>query len=330
MIYDYLKKQWNYIEHTKKVISIKNLARELSFISNKRPSELIEITNKFFRNKNDALFVNDNQVIDKKTLLNKNISNVEQLSKILHDEYFVMYTDKAFLLSYLNKKNIIIADPPHGGERWITKKQIPVPYGLFKSFYFSCIRWAKITNSDTKKARLIWQYLNNTEVPCTVYDIYFNLCGALFDLSINEVNKILYDYENFAQVCRGYWTVKIDEGDIGKRIQILNILHNYTHNQQLYNLLEIYTEKTLEKQKFILIDDVIKDLEIINMHVIKADIEKLFIKLGLVELVPNHWTRKKGNISTTKFNLADLWNDTCNNIENIIKTKETLKCLQAE
>ena len=69
----------------------------------------------------------------------------------------------------------------------------------------------------------------------------------------------------------------------------------------------------------------IKDLEIINMHVIKADIEKLFIKLGLVELVPNHWTRKKGNISTTKFNLADLWNDTCNNIENIIKNQRNIE-----
>lgn len=320
MINDYLKKQWNNIEHTTKVISIKNLVREILFIFDKDFNELMDITNKFFGNQENALFVNDNQVIDKRTLSGRNISDVEQLSKILCNEYFIMNVDRTLLLLYLDKTNTEIADGfPTYGTGSTERVQIFLPDRLFQSFYLSCIRWAQIANSDTKKARLIWQYLNDVEEPRTIYDIYSDLCGALLDLSINETNRILYGYENFVQLYDGYWTVKTDENNINREIRVSNILYKHLHNQQLYCLLEIYIEKIFKKQKFILIDNIIEDLALINIHVTRTDIEELFIKLELAELVPNHWTRKKDGISTTRFSLVDLWNDTCGDIENIIK-----------
>lgn len=326
MINDYLKKQWNNVEHTTKVISIKNLVKEISFIFDKDFNELIDITNKFFENQKNALFVNDNQIIDKRTLSGRNISDVEQLSKILCNEYFIMNTDKTLLLSYLDKINVEIADgnSPYGTGQ-AKKEQISLPDSLFKSFYLSCIRWAQITSSDIKKARLILQYLDDIGVPCTVYDIYSNLCGALSDLSINEINRILYSYENFVQLYNGCWTIKTGRNNIDRKIQILSILYKYLHSQQLYCLLEIYTEKILKKQKFILTDDVIRDLELINIHVARTDIEELFIKLELVELVPGRWTRKKAGVSATKFSLTDLWNDTYRNVENIIKNQRDIE-----
>ena len=328
MINDYLKKQWDIIEHTTKVISIKNLVKEISFVfvPNKGFDVLMDITNKFFESQENALFVNDNQVIDKRTLSGRDISDVERLNKILRDEYFIMNADRTSLLLYLDKTNIEIADkiPPY--ETGLTeRKQISLPDRLFKSFYLSCIRWAQIINSNAKKARLIWQYLNDAEGPCTVYDIYSDLCGALLDLSINETNKILYGYENFVQLSNGYWTVKTDKNNINREIRVSNILYKHLRSQQLYCLLEMYIEKIFKKQKFILADNAIRDLELINMHVARTDIEELFIKLELVELVPGRWTRKEAGVSVTKFSLTDLWNDTYKNVENIIKNQRDIK-----
>ena len=198
---DYLKKQWNGIEYTTKVISVKNLSKELSLISSKNSNELEDIINRFFMGQKEAFFVNDNQVIDEKTLSDKNIPDVERLKQILYNEYFIINIDESLLLSYLNKRDTKIADDAATYEDKQTKKeQIFFPDNLFNLFYLSYIRWIRIANSDTKKARLIWQYLNYRDVPSTAYNIYFNLCGALFVLSINEINTILHSYENFVEL----------------------------------------------------------------------------------------------------------------------------------
>lgn len=324
---DYLKKQWNSIEHTTKVISVKNLSKELSLVSSKNSNELEDIINRFFMGQKEAFFVNDNQVIDEKTLSDKNIPDVERLKQILYNEYFIINIDESLLLSYLNKRDTKIADDAATYEDKQTKKeQIFFPDNLFNLFYLSYIRWIRIINSDTKKARLIWQYLNYIDVPSTVYDIYFNLCGALFVLSINEINTILHSYENFVQLYDDYWMARTSKNSIDREIQISNILSKHIHDQQIHCLLEIYVKRSFKKQKLISMDDTIRDLRFAGMDVIKDSIEEVFIGLQLAELIPGYWMKKGDNISVIRFNLTDLWNDMYQNvISNIIKNPRDIE-----
>ena len=65
MLEKYLCEEWNKIEYTTRVLSIKNICNKLSFIYGK-PSEIfVDSVKDYFVENKDAIFVNDNQIIEK-------------------------------------------------------------------------------------------------------------------------------------------------------------------------------------------------------------------------------------------------------------------------
>ena len=101
-----LYKEWNKIEYTTRVLSIKNICNKLSLIYGKPSETFVDFVKQYFVENKDAIFVNDNQIIDKKTLINKNINSIQELNNILLNEYFVMDIDIKFLsLDIIKPKN---------------------------------------------------------------------------------------------------------------------------------------------------------------------------------------------------------------------------------
>ena len=93
MLSDYLYQVWSKIENSNKVISIKNICNRLS-LTNRVPVSLYltDVTN-YFKSLENAMFINDNQIIDKRTLINRKIDGPETLKEILNCEYFIFDFD---------------------------------------------------------------------------------------------------------------------------------------------------------------------------------------------------------------------------------------------
>jgi|SRR5690554_2811434 len=97
-----LSEEWGKIENTKKVLSISNLInkykRDEEFFTSRHNINISkEIINTYFKCTKDSVFVNENQIIDIKTLYNRNINSLDELKTVLSEEYFINKFDDSLL-----------------------------------------------------------------------------------------------------------------------------------------------------------------------------------------------------------------------------------------
>lgn len=314
MLEKYLYKEWNKIEYTTRVLSIKNICNKLSLIYGKPSETFVDFVKQYFVENKDAIFVNGNQIIDKKTLINKNINSLQELYNILLNEYFVMDIDIKFLSLDIIK--------PKKAETDIVK-YLPFPEELFNNFYKATNILNDIKDNDNEKANVIFNYLSKQKMPANIYDIYLNLTGALIDITIRDLFNILNNCRNFVHY-KEYWTVKGIKRTFSEQIQLNQWLHTRLLKRPSYELVNTYIDNVFDDKMEISIDKVIDDVEILGIEISKKRIEDLLIERNYTEVFPGCWLIHEELDSLGRFSLKKQWELTCSSLLKSIKNKRNI------
>lgn len=314
MLEKYLYEEWNKIEYTTRVLSVKNICNKLSFTYGQSPETFINTVKDYFTENKDAIFVNDSQIIDKKTLQNKNIRNIKELEKILLYEYFIMDIDIKSLSLQFNKSK----------DKLDKVKTLSYPEELFKNFYKATNRWSALKDNDNKKASIIFNYLCRERVPINIYDIYLNLIGTPMNISIKELFEILNGYKNFTCYDGEYWTVRDISRTFSEQIGLNQWLYTRILTKSKQELLVCYIENISYDNMNILMDKMINDIEILGIKINKKELEDFLIELNYTEKYPGCWGIYEETESLGRFNLKKLWELACSNLIKNIKNKRNI------
>lgn len=295
---EYLYKEWRKTEYNSRVLSIKNLCNSLSTIYGKKASIFEDRIRDYFLKLDDAVFVNANQILDKKTLTSKNINSKEELYKILKEE---------FLIQNIHIDNIDLD----------TKNTLDYPAHLFYNFYKANYIWENLMDKDSNRAYFIYNYMKYKDSPIKVHQIYTDLAGVLIDMSIYEIYEILNNYDNFRYLYMGYWTIKKEKMNIEELIEFCQWRYNELSSYTLEELIENYLENSSNEGK-ISIDNLMESLEIVGIESNKSEIEDILIELNFIEIYPKSWIMYDEKTNIGRFNLTKLWNLTYLEIEKAI------------
>lgn len=323
MINNFLKKQWEKIEYTKKVISVINIAHRLSSIHDIDYTDIMKTVKEFYKNIDETIFVNDNQVIDIKPLYKRNIADAEELIWIIKNEYFIMETSYEFPLDYFKKKNMLFA---YNKDTCMevsciceTKKSgiLDYPKELFKKFYIVNSKWKLFKDSNIVKVQLISKYLEYKREPKTIYDIYQDLLGALLYLPIEEILKVLIENKKFTYLYDGYWASSIQMQSIEYKLMFAQLTQKQIFSISLKGLLESYLQNS--KTTYEPIERIIDSFYTININPSCDQVIEEFLKLGYLEIYPGYWTKNVWEVEPSTFNLTKVWNQTRNKLLSSIK-----------
>lgn len=309
----YLYEEWKKIEYDFRVLSVKNLCNSLSIINGEKAYIFEDRVRDYFLKLDDAIFVNSNQIVDKKTLKSKNIDSYEELYKVLKEDYFIQNI-------CIDKKNL---------ENICTKKKmqngnLSYPTHLFNNFYKANSLWEKLMNKDSNRAYLIHNYMKYKNSLVGISQIYTDLAGALINMSIYEIQEILNKYDNFQYLYKGYWIINKEKMTIEERIELNQWKHSIVSDYSLKELIENYIVNTHNEGR-ILIDNIVESLETVEIIAVKSEIEDILIDLNYFEMYPKNWTIYNGEVNIGRFNLSKLWNLTYLEIEKGTKNSRDLE-----
>lgn len=313
MLSDYLYQVWSKIENSNKVISIKNICNRLS-LTNRVPVSLYltDVTN-YFKSLENAMFINDNQIIDKRTLINRKIDGPETLKEILNCEYFIFDFDTEKIYSEL----VDCIDVRPNAE--VERVYISYPENLFSDFYCSTYIWEQsIETNKYGQPLLILNYLNRVGKPIDIFGIYANLAGALIDMSLEDLQRILKGYDNFLHIGRGYWVPKYNN-DISLRLFTNQWLYRKICNEPLDELVNRYiVNKGIDGQQ-LCIEKMIESLKISGLNVKRESVEDCLIDKSYTEAYPGYWIKYENELSLGRFSLKALCDKTCSDFIKGIK-----------
>lgn len=195
------------------------------------------------------------------------------------------------------------------------------PEELFQNFYTATKLWDILMDNNTKKAMLLFKYLEMRNVPVTIYDIYTDLAGALIDMSLKDIQSILSKYENFSHLYGGYWILSPKQRTVCEQIEVNQWISIRLAHKPIPKLIKAYIKNTDTQDQELYIEQLLCNLNILGLNIPKEKLENVLIHLNYTEVYPDHWLRYKGMNSLGRFNLRNLWSITLSRFTSEIKNQ---------
>lgn len=324
MLEEHLEKTWGKIEGTKRVISIKNLSRNKCLFANLRIDEIETSIREFYLKIEDALFVNPNQIIDKKEfvkVINKDISLIENTLKT---QYFIYNIEKEKIINQIKVYNIDKFTTKED-QKIYSKQEINVPEGFFESFYKHIRLWEEKYKEDEKaQVILLINYLKEKPYPAHLSEIYTNFIAGLGNWSFQKLVIILNKYKNFMYLGNSYWLAR-DSINVSQQISsAYNVLLSLKYVPTL-DLISNYINNKKIRDKIINTEEMLYDFEVAGLKLDKTSLENHLGEMSYMEIYPGGWRKTENENLVGRFNLIKLWEETDKELRKNLKNENQIK-----